>query len=116
MLDKAVYRFLVCITDQSQKMACRVMLKIEELEEQNVQNILIKEYMRVHLQDSPPCAGKRFATAGDVQAVLEDEKVREEEQKCRFHLVGVVGFSISHGGFYCIVEVITDGRVKCHYL
>jgi hypothetical protein len=49
MLDKAVFRFLVYIADQSQKMACRVMSKIEELEEQNVENILVKEYMRAHL-------------------------------------------------------------------
>jgi hypothetical protein len=51
------------------------MSKIEELEEHHIEIILVNEYKRAQLQESPPCAGKRFATAGNVQTVLEDQKV-----------------------------------------
>lgn len=72
------------------------MLKIEELKEQSVENVLVKEHMRAHLQESASCTCKRFTAAGNVQTVLKDEKSREEEQERHFSCVGVVSLSVNN--------------------
>jgi hypothetical protein len=73
MLDKVAFRILEHIADQIQKNAFIVMSTPENLEEKIVENVLVKQHKRAHLQESPLCAGKCLAAAGDVQTVLEEQ-------------------------------------------